>query len=79
MKYKNGDKVLLTDIYKGDATRYGSIVDNYSSVTERKAFIKQKIYWVKLLTGNNLVFVKEDEIIKKLTQEEFDLVKVILD
>ena len=85
-KYHQSDHVLLSDIHKGDVCRYGIIID--SCVVETKSAMRgiQLVqftsptprYWIKLLSGPRPVVIDEKEIIRKISKEEYDLVKVML-
>ncbi len=77
MKYKQGDRVLLTDIGKGNATRYATIIRSVDEAD--RCNFRTDAFWVLLLTGNAPVTILEKEIVRKLTEEEFDLVKIVLE
>lgn len=80
-KYHQSDHVLLSDIHKGDVCRYGIIIDSCVVETEMQSIqftSPTPRYWIKLLSGPRPVVIDEKEIIRKISKEEYDLVKVML-
>lgn len=68
MKYDVGDYLFLTDIEKGDHVRYCVIVETCGD-----------FYWGILInSGLKKVAIYEDEIIKKISKEEYELAKILL-